>query len=88
MIRARVVVSGRVQGVWYRQSCRDVAVAAGVRGWVRNNRDGTVEAVLEGDPKAVEGVVAWMREGPDRATVSDLRRSDEEPAGEAAFDVR
>jgi acylphosphatase len=88
MIRARVVVSGRVQGVWYRQTCRDVAVEAGVRGWVRNNPDGTVEAVLEADAAAVERVVAWMREGPARAVVSELHRADEEPAGERGFEVR
>lgn len=87
-VRVRVVVSGRVQGVWYRQSCRDIAVAAGVRGWVRNNPDGTVEAVLEGDAEAVERVVAWMRTGPDRAIVAALHRTDEDPTGATSFVVR
>jgi len=83
-----VVVSGRVQGVWYRQSCREVAEAAGVRGWVRNNRDGTVEAALEGAPAAVERVVAWMRTGPPRAVVHDVKLLDEPPKGDTTFAVR
>src|SRR4030042_1360491 len=61
---ARVVVSGRVQGVFFRASTRDVAVRYGVRGFVRNLPDGRVEAVLQGDRGAVEKVVAFMREGP------------------------
>jgi acylphosphatase len=88
MIRARVIASGRVQGVWYRQSCRDVAMSAGVRGWVRNNADGTVEAVLEGDEAAVERVVAWMRTGPPGAVVEDLRVANEPPEGARSFEVR
>ena len=88
MIRARVVVAGRVQGVWYRQSCRDVAVAEGVGGWVRNNADGTVEAVLEGDEDAVARVVTWMRVGPPRAVVTEVRVAHEPPEGARGFDVR
>jgi acylphosphatase len=68
----RVTVYGRVQGVWYRQSCRREAVSAGVTGWVRNNADGTVEALLEGEPPAVERVLAWMRRGPPGAVVADI----------------
>jgi len=88
MIRVRAIVFGRVQGVWYRQSCRDVAVAAGLRGWVRNNADGTVEAVLEGDAQSVKRVVEWMREGPSRAVVDDLRLTHEPPAEESSFVIR
>ena len=88
MSRARVVVSGHVQGVWYRQSCRDVAVAAGVQGWVRNKADGTVEAVLEGEPEAVERVLTWMRVGPSRAVVADVRVTHEPPEQESSFVVR
>jgi acylphosphatase len=66
---ARVVVSGRVQGVFFRASTRDVAVRYGVRGFVRNLPDGRVEAVLQGDRGAVEKVVAFMREGPPGAFV-------------------
>ena len=66
---AVVVVSGRVQGVFFRASTRDVAVRFGVRGFVRNLPDGRVEAVLQGDRAAVDRVVAFMREGPPGAYV-------------------
>jgi acylphosphatase len=68
---ARVVVSGRVQGVFFRASTRDAAVRHGVRGFVRNLPDGRVEAVLQGDRGAVEKVVAFMREGPPGAFVEE-----------------
>ncbi len=68
---ARVVVSGRVQGVYFRASTRDVAVRWGVRGFVRNLPDGRVESVLQGDRGAVEKVVAFMREGPPGAYVEE-----------------
>ena len=88
MIRRRVTVSGRVQGVFFRESCRREAQAAGVAGWVRNRSDGTVEAVLEGDPAAVERVLAWMRRGPSHARVSDVGAVPEEPGGERGFTIR
>lgn len=66
---ARVVVSGRVQGVFFRASTRDTAVRYGVNGFVRNLPDGRVEAVLQGDRSAVEKVIAFMREGPPGAWV-------------------
>ena len=66
---ARVVVSGMVQGVYFRASTKDAAVRWGVRGYVRNLHDGRVEAVLQGDRDAVESVVAFMREGPPGAHV-------------------
>jgi acylphosphatase len=87
-MRKRVVAHGRVQGVWFRGSTRDQAEAAGVAGWVTNRRDGTVEAVLEGDADAVECVIAWMQEGPSRAAVSRLDVDEEEPEGLTGFDVR
>ncbi|HSL91981.1 MAG TPA: acylphosphatase [Candidatus Limnocylindrales bacterium] len=68
---ARIVVSGRVQGVFFRASTRDEAVRHGVRGFVRNLPDGRVEAVLQGDRGAVEKVVAFMREGPPGAFVEE-----------------
>jgi acylphosphatase len=68
---ARVVVSGRVQGVFFRASTRDVAVRWGLRGFVRNLPDGRVEAVLQGDRGAVEKVIAFMREGPPGAYVEE-----------------
>jgi acylphosphatase len=88
MVRVHVVVSGRVQGVWYRQSCQERARAAGVSGWVRNLADGTVEAVVEGERSAVDTVLAWMAEGPPLAEVSGLTVADREPTGATGFEVR
>lgn len=87
VVRYRVRVSGRVQGVWYRESCRRVADEAGVAGWVRNSGDGTVEAVLEGPPPAVEQVLSWMRTGPARAVVTGVDVHTESPRGERGFKV-
>lgn len=87
-VRYRVTVSGRVQGVWYRQSCRREAAALGVAGWVRNNGDGTVEAVLEGEAGAVDRLVAWMRLGPPQARVAGVDVHAEAPQGEQGFRVR
>jgi len=87
MIRRRVIVSGRVQGVFFRDTCRWEALAAGVRGWVRNRPDGTVEAVFEGDAGAVERMVRWAGEGPREAVVSGLTVAEEEPRGEDGFTI-
>lgn len=84
----RVVVSGRVQGVWYRQSCLERAAAAGVGGWVRNRPDGRVEAVLEGERNAVDELLAWMGEGPAGAVVSGLEVTDRAPDGARGFEIR
>jgi len=81
-------VHGRVQGVFFRASTRERAVEAGVAGWVRNCPDGSVEAVLEGPPDAVEAVVAFCREGPGPARVERVEAADEEPEGLAGFRVR
>ena len=88
MIRRRVLVSGRVQGVWFRDSCRREAQRAGVAGWVANRADGRVEAALEGDPDAVNTVVNWCQHGPPRAQVLAIEVIDEEPEGEVGFRVR
>ena len=64
-----LTIAGRVQGVGYRYALQDEARSRGVAGWVRNRRDGTVEAVLQGDAAAVEAVVAWARRGPPAARV-------------------
>lgn len=87
-IARRVVVSGQVQGVFFRDSTRREANRLGVGGWVRNRRDGTVEAVLEGAPDAVAELVLWCREGPRGARVEDLEVSEAEPEGRMAFAVR
>ncbi len=88
MIRKRVVVSGLVQGVFFRASCRDAAHSLGVSGWVSNEPDGTVQAVFEGDEGAVEGMVAWCHRGPPRAHVESVEVTDEEPTGEQGFSTR
>jgi len=87
-VRRRASVAGRVQGVWFRESCRDQAQAAGVAGWVRNLADGRVEVVLEGPPAAVDEVLAWCRRGPRRASVDGVEVVDEAPVGEQGFRVR
>lgn len=87
-IRRRVLVSGHVQGVWFRESCREQAAAVGVAGWVRNRSDGRVEAVLEGPDAAVERVVAWCHRGPRRARVAGVETEAEPPVGEVGFEVR
>lgn len=87
LTRTRVVVTGRVQGVFFRDSVRRVAVSEGVGGWVRNRSDGAVEAVFEGDETAVTRCVEYCRHGPERALVREVEVYDEEPAGEQAFEI-
>lgn len=87
MIRRRVVVSGLVQGVFFRDTVRRAAQAAGVSGWVRNNPDGTVEADLEGDPGAVERVLEVCRRGPPGARVDRVEIEPEEPTGASGFRI-
>jgi acylphosphatase len=87
-IARAVTVRGMVQGVWFRDSCRRVALAAGVSGWVRNEPDGSVAAVLEGAPTEVERVIEWMRRGPRRAAVEEIEVAVIEPAGLGDFVVR
>jgi acylphosphatase len=86
-IRRRVVVRGQVQGVFFRDTTRRQAAAAGVSGWVRNRPDGAVEAVFEGPPEAVERMVSFAYEGPRGADVADVETADEEPEGLTGFDL-
>lgn len=88
MIRRRVVVTGVVQGVFFRDGCRREARRLGVTGWVTNRSDGSVEGVFEGDAAAVEQMVAWVRQGPPRATIESVEVLEEAPAGELEFRVR
>ncbi len=88
MTRRRVVIGGRVQGVFFRDTARQRAEAAGVAGCIRNTPDGTVEAVFEGEPEAVERMVEFCRRGPSRAEVSSVDVTDEEPEGLSGFEVR
>lgn len=83
----RVVVGGRVQGVFFRDTCARLARDQGVAGWVRNRADGRVEAWFEGDAPAVEHMVAWCREGPSRAEVTSLDVHDVEPARLSVFRI-
>jgi len=87
-VARRVVVSGHVQGVFFRDQTRREASRRGVAGWVRNCVDGTVEAHFEGDGAAVEELVRWCRQGPRYATVHDVRVEDAEPAGLDRFTIR
>ncbi len=88
MIRRRVVVSGHVQGVFFRARCAEVAHSLGVTGWISNEPDGTVHASFEGDESAVEGIIAWCHRGPPQASVTRVEVSREEPTGETGFDTR
>ncbi len=88
-IRAEVRVCGRVQGVWFRQSTKQTAERYGVTGWVRNNQDGSVSALFEGDEAAVDQVLAWCRQGPELARVDDLQVERLAASGEFShFSVR
>ena len=87
MIRRRVVVHGLVQGVFFRDTVRRHAVAAGITGWVRNARDGTVEAVFEGEPDAIDALVALCQKGPRGARVDRVDVSEESPEGLADFRI-
>jgi acylphosphatase len=87
MIRRRVLVSGQVQGVGFRDGCRREAERHGVAGWVRNTLGGQVEAVFEGDPDAVNALVNWAQRGPRSARVTGVDVQDEAPQGEIGFRV-
>lgn len=87
MKRARVTVRGLVQGVYFRADTRSRARSLGVRGWVRNAADGSVEAVFEGDDERVDSMVAWCERGPAGAHVEDMEVTWEEPQGEREFRV-
>jgi acylphosphatase len=88
VIRRRVVVHGRVQGVFFRDSTRRRAQQHGVAGWVANRRDGTVEAVFEGDEDAVGGMIRFVNEGPRGAEVDRVDVAEEEPEGLSGFAFR
>ena len=82
------MVSGRVQGVFFRSETRQRADSLGLAGWVRNNTDGSVEAVFEGECERVESMVEWCRRGPSSAHVEDVDVTWEEPQSETVFSVR
>ena len=72
-VTRHLTISGRVQGVGFRYQMRRVAHEFGVTGWVRNRRDGSVEATVSGTPDAVEKIITWARRGPPSAVVTDVR---------------
>ncbi len=86
-VARRVVVQGRVQGVCFRDACSHEARRAGVTGWIRNEPDGSVAAMFEGPPAAVEEMVRWCHQGPRLARVDTVRVTEAVPDGTASFDV-
>lgn len=87
-VRARVVISGKVQGVYFRGTAEDEARSRGLTGWVRNTPDGQVEAAFEGEQAAVEAMIAWCHRGSPAARVTGVTVTWEEPRGERGFSVR
>lgn len=87
MVRRRVIVSGLVQGVFFRDTISGDARARGVAGWITNRDDGRVDAVFEGDEAEVEALIALAGKGPDRAVVEDVEVHEEEPEGLEGFRV-
>jgi acylphosphatase len=88
VVRRRVQVTGRVQGVWFRESCREVADRLGVAGSVRNRADGSVEVIAEGPPQEVQALLTWCRQGPPAAEVNGVEVTEERPEGLVGFRVR
>ena len=87
-IRAHAIIRGRVQGVFFRMETKRAADRFGVLGWVQNLQDGTVEAVFEGDRNQIDDILAWCKEGPPRAKVTDVDVSWEDYSGEfRKFDI-
>jgi acylphosphatase len=88
-VRAHVIISGQVQGVFFRDSARREARARRLAGWVRNRPDGTVEAVFQGERQAVEALIRWCHTGPPQAAVDEVAVTWEPPQpGESPFHVR
>ena len=81
MTRVHLIVSGHVQGVFFRQSTKNIARTIGLQGWVRNRSDGTVEIVAEGALEDVDRLVEWCEKGPETARVERVDRVDEAPVG-------
>ncbi len=80
--RARVIIEGRVQGVFFRHHTQEMAFRLGVKGWVKNRRDGNVEAVFEGDQERVDQIIQWCHRGPSEARVTKVRVNWEIYSGE------
>ncbi|MDP2798851.1 MAG: acylphosphatase [Deltaproteobacteria bacterium] len=89
MVRAHVIIDGRVQGVFFRYSTQEEATRVGLKGWVKNRRDGQVEAVFEGDEVTVNKMLKWCHQGPPHAVVNKVDITWEDYKGESdRFDIR
>lgn len=88
MLTRRLEISGVVQGVGFRYAMQREAERLGVRGWVRNMRDGSVEALAHGEPAAVERLIDWARRGPPGAHVVEVRTSAAAAEPATAFEIR
>jgi len=87
-IRVRLIIEGRVQGVWFRDSTRREARGIGVCGWVKNSYDGSVEVLAEGPEDRVKKLITWCHQGPPAASVTRVKQSSEEYQGEFnSFDI-
>ncbi|HOJ14562.1 MAG TPA: acylphosphatase [Deltaproteobacteria bacterium] len=85
----RLTIRGRVQGVWYRATARETAQGLGIRGWVRNAEDGSVEAHIQGDDESLERMIRWCRTGPPGARVEEVLVEEAEPVDEyRSFSIR
>lgn len=85
----RLLIHGRVQGVWFRESMRSEALRLNVTGWVRNTPDGTVEAVVQGEDAAVDALIEWAHRGPPQARVDRVVVEPDESLGPfSRFDKR
>lgn len=87
-VRRRFVVTGRVQGVFFREGAKSEAQRLGIKGWAKNLDDGSVEVVAEGDATSVELLARWLRKGPPRSVVNDVDARYEAPEGLGGFAVR
>ncbi len=87
-VRAEVIITGRVQGVWFRSTAREVAQSLGLTGWVRNRADGKVQAVFEGDENSVRRAVSWCHHGPSLADVTSVELDWKDATGQyRSFEV-
>jgi acylphosphatase len=82
-VRARVIVEGRVQGVFFRYHTQEMAFKLGITGWVKNRRDSNVEAVFEGDKERVDQIIQWCHRGPSEARVTKVQLAWEDYTGES-----
>lgn len=84
-----LIIKGRVQGVWFRASTQEKAIELGIKGWVRNRRDGSVEVMAEGEEERLEKFVRWCHKGPRGAMVTQVDREELEPSGTMkGFEIR